>query len=512
MNGSIRPASAFSNRRRVSKRITDQEPLKTSPTRRRRLGSVAPPTKETTKNTQTITPDTQTNTPAVGNKTDEIKDFLLADENIDYSNYYYEDLNILDSNTPDQHNNSLPKVSIPSAFNVTVEISANRRGARRQQSRQPRRLQSRKISDLNNGLGSNNLRKNDIRKDAPRLSNVRNGERNKSKDILREFPIFRKFSEKHTDNLKLSLHERIENRRMQQNKNDLDDKIITIPVGTVPIGVVPVETIPVETVPVEVVPVGTVPVDTPKVSVDTPKVSLPIKKEIKVIKLSEEEVESIANGMKIEENTGETIKTNVTFSTSRSQKFDETADPYPDVLSLALLDGQLGNDPLGNAPFGYSPFGEAPLGENPFGDSPEGLAPLGNQSISLVINQTSETNNEKGDAEGRYHVQVTAPNGSINGNYVVVDPVTGDLNGVQYEVAQDVDPTIVQKALLNFLSLVPKRTLDFSKPAEDSLSEQILSAQSAHTESPPVVDAITTEAIILEIENTTVDIDIAAKS
>jgi len=145
------------------------------------------------------------------------------------------------------------------------------------------------------------------------------------------------------------------------------------------------------------------------------------------------------------------IKTNVTFSTSQTQQL---SDPYPDVLSLSLLESQLGRAPSGVEPFGKSPFGEEPLGETPFGVQPEGHAPLGHHSLAALINQTSPSSGKNG-SEGRYHVQVTAPNGSINGDYVVVDPATGNLNGVRYEAAKDVDPLIVHRALLNFLSLDP---------------------------------------------------------
>ncbi|KAF2353437.1 hypothetical protein FHG87_015805 [Trinorchestia longiramus] len=155
----------------------------------------------------------------------------------------------------------------------------------------------------------------------------------------------------------------------------------------------------------------------------------------------------------------ESVLKNVTFSTSKTHT--EAATSALDVLNPVKLESQLGIAPLGETPFGLRPFGEIPMGETPFGLSPEGVAPLGN--FTSMESSTNETESQDG-LDGRYHVQVTAPDGSINGDYIVVDPVTGDVNGVRYEAAHDVDPLLVQRALLNFLSLDPRL-----RPAEEDI-------------------------------------------
>lgn len=186
--------------------------------------------------------------------------------------------------------------------------------------------------------------------------------------------------------------------------------------------------------------------------------------------------------------TSENIKTNVTFSTRKTQ---QVADPYPDILSLSLLESQLGRAPSGVDPFGEEPFGEEPFGEKPFGEQPEGYAPLGHHSLAALINQTSPSSGKNG-TEGRYHVQVTAPNGSINGDYIVVDPATGNLNGVRYEAAKDVDPLLVQKALLNFLSLDPSTNVQAAAVHQKSMVGGILDGRAPALTSSPELHISTT--------------------
>jgi len=345
--------------------------------------------------------------PSKVNRTDigeniEKEDFpLLA--NIDYSNYYYDDLGLE------------TKEVLPNKIETTTTaiIEGERTSLSPNANRQARKLQSRKISDQTIHADRNKFRNGNSRIEV---------NEKKSMNILKEFPIFR--SNKGNGGSKLSLHERL--KKIQNADNKPDAKTST----TAPKS--PIKSSPLTSAP--------------------KAVSLP------------SEIPPKGSAIDPIDAATETIKTNVTFSTSQSHRSnDGVADPYPDILSLALLDEQLGKAPFGNSPFGFAPFGELPQGANPFGRAPEGLSPMGNQSLSLVINQTSEVTGEQGNGEGRYHVQVTAPNGSINGNYVVVDPVTGDLNGVQYEVAENVDPNIVQNALLNFLSLSPRGPPNFSE-------------------------------------------------
>jgi len=336
--------------------------------------------------------------------------------NFDYSNYYYDDLS-LDGNAD---------VAVKTTTIAPEGIQST--SAKLNTKRRPRKLQSRKISGQTISVNRNKFNSRINRNKANTKMSM---------NVLKEFPIFRQ--NKSTNGPKFSLHERLKNINRKENLAQIGKS-------------------------------------TPSPST-TPKPLLLVS-EAKTIPLTTK-VDS--KDFQVEQPAEETIRTNVTFSTSRSdQSSANVADPYPDILSLALLDEQLGKSPFGQSPFGFAPFGELPQGANPFGSAPEGLSPMGNQSLSLVINQTSEVTGEQGNGEGRYHVQVTAPNGSINGNYVVVDPVTGDLNGVQYEVAENVDPNIVQNALLNFLSLSPLGPPNF--PDSPAQSDQEKKTERAELE------------------------------
>lgn len=383
---------------------------------------------------------------------------FLIDDKIDYANYYYDDLDLIEistepippvkielNDTPtDIEQLGTPKLN---ATFVTEDILPLT-NLGKVKPREPRRLQSRKVSNEDFRFRNENILVTSETKSLKELK-FRNIKANKSREVLREFPIFRKMKNKHSSKVNFSLHERLHNHLKNGAENN----------------------------------------DT---NITQPK-TLALKNEDPIITLPSTEYNSTENISNYTNNIDEIIRTNVTFSTSRSQSVQEPVDQYPDILSLALLEEQLGVAPFGDAPFGEQPFGETPFGENPSGEKPLGIAPLGNQTVAPVINQTKPASNGKDEPEGRYHVQVTSPNGSVNGDYVVVDPVTRELNGVRYEAAIDVDPNVVQKALLNFLSLDPRlNPMKEKKPfqSEDEIIHEELEVNSTKLLEQPKINKL----------------------
>ena len=321
-----------------------------------------------------------------------------------------------------------------------------------------------------------------------RINNDDDSKLNRPRDILKEFPIFRQFrkSASDTEDQKiLSLHERLQSHLTTTVilANDLaaTDVLATEDVTqsthvTQPSLVTTEKRISSESSATETNHES--PITNTNVSVSTSNglSTQGVNPQGHTI------IQQIERGEKAEQllfsnssatiisNVTENIKTNVTFSTSRTQEVIQTS---ADLIAPPIFKSQLGVAPLGATPFGRSPFGEIPLGKKPFGLSPEGVSPLGNLTSNHTENRTTDESLPKDGLDGRYHVQVTGPDGSINGDYIVVDPVTGDLNGVRYEVAQDVDPLLVQRALLKFLSLDPRlspASINSEPPSDDPVT------------------------------------------
>ena len=122
---------------------------------------------------------------------------------------------------------------------------------------------------------------------------------------------------------------------------------------------------------------------------------------------------------------------------------------------------------LGQSPHGVNPFGRNPLGSSPFGRRPHGVAPFGtfaNRNKPLNHSGANEElvsnkNNSSLMDEKRYHVQVKMPDGTINGDYIILNHNTGSLSGVRYEAIDGADQGLIQQALLSFLSLEPGHEL-----------------------------------------------------
>lgn len=385
-----------------------------------------------------------------------------------------------------------------------------------------------------------------------------NDDINKPRDILKEFPIFRHFKSRDETNSEtrktISLHERLQSHltsTLGSNSSALHTGTslkATSPniLSTTETSITTVETITIFNAELSVttntekndqIVLDYSPGENQNQTEDSAIELIPVteiltKEENKILSI-ENTTENVLLKSYLEPSSPnstkgvESIKTNVTFSTSKTQRaiesspsaiIDKAVLQYQQAIEnspLAIMDkavlqsqqatensplakidkavlqSQLGVAPLGDSPFGISPFGESPMGEKPFGLIPEGVSPLGNHTLVPIHSDGSDPELPQDGADGRYHVQVTGPDGSINGDYIVVDPVTGDLNGVRYEVAQDVDPLLVQKALLNFLSLDPRlspESLFNHSPIADA-DTSVLSGDSP-SEEPPTSDVV----------------------
>ena len=397
-------------------------------------------------------------------------DFPFLSENYDYSNYYY-DFPIDDEKiVPSENQSMLEKkngnleedsIKIPEIFSTTVPAlgattessmitAALKDAVAKSAVLAPSKLQARKAPDL--VTESTDVHSVVVpltatpmtAKDSfiiKRQSLTRRHLQGQPRDILKEFPIFRHLNRDVPQRKvkKLSLHERLQTRFSTEQPLDSsvvvpESEIVTTqPIEQLSDNLDTQENGTFSELATEVIPVVTETIVTDELG-------------------TTEDIPNTTVGYSTVNTTVE-VQREITFSTSQTHKVVKSSSP----TKLPELESQLGLAPLGETPFGLAPFGFTPMGEKPFGIAPGGLAPLGNSSVTnSSLDPLVAENVPADDSNGRYHVQVVSPDGSINGDYVVVDPVTGDLNGVRYEAAQDVDPQLVQRALLNFLSLDPR--------------------------------------------------------
>jgi len=404
------------------------------------------------------------NDPINGTGSDPIfEDFPFLSDDFDYSNYYYYDYpdetisssnSTLNTSTVDKDN-----IIASSVHKQEHTVELDEKSNESVSKLQGRKATSPVIDSLGFDVVPTDQSPIPMTAEVSFLTKRQNNNRDKNKprDILKEFPIFRQLKRNLPDSAsfrKISLHERLSNRFTPVSPST------EIPMGKVdPIAIeIELETTSTTPAPTSPSSLTSTPTTTSSTTTTTEIGSTTTNKPLTNSTLAKTIIQTST------ETSFDGIQKEVTFSTSKTSSLVSTVD--------AVFQSQLGVAPEGESPFGVAPFGESPMGELPFGVAPGGIAPHGNVS---VVNSSANIDDNIPGEDDRYHVQVVSPDGSINGDYVVKDPVTGDLNGVRYEAAQDVDPKLVQRILLNFLSLDPRFTSNLGDDlTTDPTTEEIV--------------------------------------